>query len=98
LISSKPEYAFVAWNSIAVTDSSKLERIEKCSTHCHRIFFQNIQYHYDNSLEELNVKILHTRCRHTDPLYLINSYHGVKCCPSVLETVCIRVPARNMCT
>jgi hypothetical protein len=43
---SKLEYASVAWNSVTVTDSNKLERVQKTfAALCHRRFFHNMDYH-----------------------------------------------------
>jgi hypothetical protein len=40
LAKSTLEYASVAWNSVIVTDSNKLERIQrKFATFCHSRFF-----------------------------------------------------------
>jgi hypothetical protein len=43
LVRPKLEYASVAWNSIASTDASQLERIQrKFVSLCHRRFFQSL--------------------------------------------------------
>jgi hypothetical protein len=47
-------------------------------------------------LQKLNLLTLHNRHRHFDALFLINVFNGAKCCPSVLETVEIRVPTRHI--
>jgi hypothetical protein len=39
---------------------------------------------------------LHIRRHRLDALFLIQVYTGYKFCPSVLETVGLRVPARNI--
>jgi hypothetical protein len=62
----------------------------------HYSFFYDIEYHYDITLEKLNLQTLHIRRRHIDALFLINSFCGTKYCPSVLETVGLRVPTRNI--
>jgi hypothetical protein len=55
LVISKPEYASVAWNSLA--DSSKLGHIQrKFVALCYSRFFQDIEYHCDNLLEKLNLQ------------------------------------------
>jgi hypothetical protein len=51
-----------------------------------------VEYHYDSILEKLNLQTLHIRRRHFDALFLINAFCGTKYCPSVMETVSIRVP------
>jgi hypothetical protein len=63
---------------------------------CHNTFLQDVEYNYDNILEKLNFLTLHIRRRHSDALFLINVFSGTKCCPSVLETAGIRVPAKNI--
>jgi hypothetical protein len=55
-----------------------------------------MEYHYDNLLERLNLLTLHNRRRHFDALFLVNVFCGTKCCPSVLETVGLRIPSRNI--
>jgi hypothetical protein len=66
------------------------------ATLCQKIFFQDVEYHYDNSLEKLNLETLHIRLRHFDAMFLINVFSGTRHCPSVLETVDIRVFTRNI--
>jgi hypothetical protein len=67
LVRSKLEYASVAWNSVTITESSKLEHMQrKFAALCHKIFFQDVVYRYDNILEKLNLQSLHIRRRHFD--------------------------------
>ncbi|PNF24361.1 hypothetical protein B7P43_G11030 [Cryptotermes secundus] len=97
LVRSKLEYASVVWNSVTNTDSNKLERIQrKFAALCHNRFFHDTEYHYINMLDMLNLRSLHTRRRHIDALFLICVFKGDKNCPSVLETVGIRAPSRNI--
>jgi hypothetical protein len=73
-VRSKLEYATVVWNSITNTDSNKLERVQrKFAGLCHNRFFQDVDYHYSNILDKLNLQTLHVRRRHIDALFLINS-------------------------
>jgi hypothetical protein len=98
LVKSELENMSVTWNSVTITYSNKFECINrKFSAHCHNRFFflQNMEYHYDNFLEKLNLLTLHFRRRHSDALLIINIFSGAKCCPSVLETAGILVPARD---
>lgn len=97
LVRSKLEYASVVWNSVTITDSNKLERIQrKFAALCHNRFFTDMDYHYVNMLNKLKLQTLHFRRRHIDALFLISVFKGVSNCPSVLETVGIRVPSRNI--
>ena len=97
LVRSKLEYASVAWNSITNTDSNKLERIQKkFASLCHYRFFYDTDYHYIDALDKLKLPTLHTRRRQIDALFLIRTFNGSLNCPSVLETVGIRVPSRNI--
>jgi hypothetical protein len=81
-VRSNLEYASVAWNSVTFTDSNKLERVQgKFAALCHRRFFQDIEYHYGNMLEKLNLRTLHMRRRHFDALFLINGFSDTKYCP-----------------
>jgi hypothetical protein len=96
LIGCELEYASVAWNSVTIADSNKLERIQrKFAAFCHNRVFQDVEYHCDNILEILNMLTVLTSRRHFDALLLLNVFSGAKCCPSVLETVGIRVPTSN---
>jgi hypothetical protein len=73
LVRYKLEYASVAWNSVTITDSNKLERVQrKFAALCHKIFFQDVECHCDNILEKLNLQTLHIRRRHFSALFLIN--------------------------
>jgi hypothetical protein len=96
LVRSKLEYASVAWNSVTATDSNKLERVQKKCCPLPQKIFYDIEYHYDITLEQLNLQTLHVRRRHIDALFSINAFCGTKYCPSVLETVGLRVPTRNI--
>jgi hypothetical protein len=67
LIMSEIEYASIAWNSVTITDSNKLDHIlRKFKALSHNDFFQDVEYCYDNLLEELNLLTLHMRHRHSD--------------------------------
>jgi hypothetical protein len=65
--------------SITNTDSNKLECIQrKFAALCHNRFFQDVDYHYINTLDKLNLRTLHVRRRHIDALFLINVFR----CPN----------------
>jgi hypothetical protein len=82
--------------TLLLTDSHILEFIQgKYAALCHNRLFQDVEHHYDNFWGKINLLTLHDGRRHFDDLSLINVLSGAKCCPSVLETVGIRVPIRN---
>jgi hypothetical protein len=90
-------YYYYYYYYVAITDSNKLERVQrKFAALCQKRFFPDVEYHYDNVLGKLNLQTLHIRRRHFDAVFLINVFSGTKQCPSVLETVGIRVPTRNI--
>jgi hypothetical protein len=96
LVRPKLEYASVTWNSISSTDASKLERIQrKFVSLCHRRLFSHLSYSYANVLNYLKFRTLSDRRWHLDALFLLNVYNGSKFCPTLLETVGLRVPNRN---
>jgi hypothetical protein len=80
-------------NMMILTDSKKLERIQNNSQPFSTV---DMDYHYDNLSEKLNLLTLHMRSRHSDALLLINIFSGTIYCPSVLEAVGNRVPTRNV--
>jgi hypothetical protein len=85
------------WKSDTITNPKNLERIRrKFAVPCPSRFFQNAEYHYDDILEKFNLQTLHIRCRHFNNLFLINVFSGTKYCPSVFETVGIRVLTRKI--
>jgi hypothetical protein len=94
LVRSKLEYASVVWNSITSTDANKLELIQqRFAALCFNRFFPGAHYCYSLALEELKLHTLRMRHR-LDALFLTHVYFGSKFCPSVLEIVGLRVPAR----
>lgn len=59
LVKSKLEYSSVAWNSAKIADSSKLEHVLwKFVARCHYKVFQDIEYQYDNLLENFKLNFL----------------------------------------
>jgi hypothetical protein len=95
LIRSKLEYAFVIWNNLSLTDSNKVENIQrKFANLCYYHFFHaDILHNYNLVLNSLNFRTLYSR-RHLDALFLINVFKDRINCPSILVTVGIRVPTR----
>jgi hypothetical protein len=49
-----------------ITNSSKLERIQR------NRFFQELEYHYGNLLENLNLLVMRVRHHHSDDFFLIH--------------------------
>jgi hypothetical protein len=91
IVRSKLEYASVVWNSITNTDSNKLERIQrKFAALCLNRFFQDVDYHYINTLNKLNLQTLHVRRRHIDALFFINILEAINSAPlSSKQSACV---------
>jgi hypothetical protein len=79
------------------TDAKKLERIQrKFVALCQNRFCTHNHVTYEVLLEFLKLHTLHDRRLHLDALFFISVYSGLKCCPSVLDTMGIRAPSRNV--
>jgi hypothetical protein len=78
--------------------SNKLESIQrKFANLCHYRFLQFvIPRKYDLILNCLNFRTLHSRRRHLDALFLINIFKSKMNCHSIMDTVGIRVPTRQI--
>jgi hypothetical protein len=64
---------------------------------CHYWFFQfDILHNYDLILNCLNFRTLYSRQHHLNVLFLINVFNGKINCHSIMNTVDIRVPARQI--
>jgi hypothetical protein len=61
---------------------------------CSNRFFPKVHYCYSLALKELKLHTLRMRRHRLDALFLTQVYFGFKICPSVLEIVGLRVPAR----
>jgi hypothetical protein len=97
LIRSKFEYASFVWNSVTTTDANKVERIQqKFAALCYNRFLPQVYYTYSNALEHLKLHSLRKRRDHLEALFLIQVYLDSKFCPSVLETVGLRVLTRHL--
>jgi hypothetical protein len=96
LVRPKLEYASVVWNSITCCDASKLQRIQwKFASLCHHRFFSHLPYSYTNVLNYLKFHTLSDLRCHLDALFLLNVFSGSKFCPTLLETVSLRVSHQN---
>jgi hypothetical protein len=94
---SELDHASGAWNSVTITDSNKFERKErKFAAHCHNRCVRDMWYQYDNLLERSNLLTLRNRRRQFDAFFIISAFSGTEHRPSVLETVGLRGPARNI--
>jgi hypothetical protein len=94
LVRSMLQNAAVVWNSITSTDASKLERLQqRLAAPCFYCFFPQVRYCYTLPLQELNLHTLRMRRHRLDAVFLTQVYSGSKFCPSVLETVGLRVSA-----
>jgi hypothetical protein len=98
LIWSKLEYASVVWNNLSLTDSNKIENIKRIFANlCYFLLFQAyFLRNYNSILNSLNFRTLNSRRRHLDALFLINVFKGKINCPSILDSVGIRVPTRQI--
>jgi hypothetical protein len=95
LVRSKLEYASVVWIR---SDSAKLERIQrKFAPPCYTRFFSNASTSkYEDILDRLNFLPLHVRRKHLDADFLINAFKGNITCPSILDSVGLRIPSRSI--
>jgi hypothetical protein len=98
LVRSRLEYASVIWNNLTLTDSKKLESIQrKFANLCHYRFPQLVSpRNYDLILNCINFRTLYSRRRHLHALFLINVFKGKINCHSIIDTVGIRVPIRQI--
>jgi hypothetical protein len=98
LITSKLEYASVVWNNISLTDSNKIENIQrKFANLCYYLFFQaDFLRNYNSILNCLNFRTLHSRRRRLHALFLINIFKAKINYPSILDSVGIRVSTRQI--
>jgi hypothetical protein len=80
-----------------ITDSSKLERIQREFTALWQSsFLQDMEFNCDNLLERLDLLTLRNKCRLFEAFFLINIFIDTKFCPSILETVGLEAPTRNI--
>jgi hypothetical protein len=80
-----------------LTDSNKLENIQRKFANLLLSFLSgSFLRNYNFILNSLNFRTLHSRRRHLDALFLINAFRGKINCPSISDTVGIRVPTRHI--
>jgi hypothetical protein len=98
LIRSKPEYASIVWNKLTSTDSNKIENIQtKSENLCYYLLFQfGILRNNVLILSYLHFRTLYFRRQHLDAFILIDFLKGKVNSHSIMDTVSIRVPARQI--
>jgi hypothetical protein len=98
LIRSKLEYASVAWNNLALADSNKLENIlKKFASLCYNRFIQSNSFcEYEFMLNYLKFKTLYCRRQNLDALFLISVFKNRTECGSIMDTVGLRVPTKQI--
>jgi hypothetical protein len=96
LVPSKLEYDSIAWNNLTITDSSKLESIQKKFAHlcCRRLYQFDFPRNYDVILELLGLKTLHSRRMHLNALFLISVFNNTINCQSIMDTISLLVPSK----
>jgi hypothetical protein len=95
---SNPEYASVAWNNLTLADCNKLKNIQrKFANLCYNRFIQsNCSCNYELMLNYLHLKTLYSRRQHIDALFLVNvSKNKMNCC-SIMDTVGLHIPAKQI--
>jgi hypothetical protein len=94
------EYASVVWNNLTLADSTrnKLENTQSkfanlcCNRFIHPISFCN----YGWMLIYLYFKTLYSRRQDLDALFLINAFKNKIVCWSIMDTVGVRVPTKQI--
>jgi hypothetical protein len=86
----------VAWNSITLNNSSKLEQIQRkfADLYHSRLFIGTCYNRYEDILVSLNLSTLHSRCQFCDALFLINVFKEINC-SSIINTVSLQVPTKS---
>lgn len=71
-VQPKLEYAFVAWNTITLLDSSNLERVKEIYALCHSRFFEGICCsNCQGIVARLNISTLYSKQRHLHTIFLL---------------------------
>jgi hypothetical protein len=96
LFRPKLEYASVVWNKLTVTDSNKIENLQrKFASLCYLSFQFDILTNYGLILNCLNFRTLYSGRRHLEILFIIKVVKGKIKCHSIMDTVGIRVPTKQ---
>jgi hypothetical protein len=97
LIRSKLEYASVVWNNLTLADSNKLENTKKFANLCYNRFIQSNSFcDYEFMLNYLQFKTLYSRRQNLDVLFLISVFKNRTECCSIMDTVSLRVPTKQI--
>jgi hypothetical protein len=98
LICSKLEYMSVVWNNLTLADSNKLENILRKFAHlCYNRFMQPSSFcNYETMLNYLHFKMLFYRLQNFDTLFLINVFKNKIGWCSVMHTVGLCVPTKQI--
>jgi hypothetical protein len=86
------------WNNLTSTNSNKIrDTHNKFTSLCYYHVLQlDILRNYDLILNYLDFRTLYSRLRHIDALFIINVSKGKINCHSNMDTVGVRVPARQI--
>jgi hypothetical protein len=98
LIRSKLEYVSVVWSNRTLANSIKLENIQRefANVCYNRFIHPNFVCNYESILNYLCFKTLYSRRQNLDALFLINvSKNKMDCC-SIMDTVGLRVPTKQI--
>jgi hypothetical protein len=98
LLLSNLEYASVAWNNLTLAGSNKLENIQRKFVNlcCNRFIQSNYLRNYELILNYLHLKTLHSRRQHLDALFLVNVFKNKINCYSIMDTVGLYIPAKQI--
>jgi hypothetical protein len=100
LVCSNLEYASVAWNILTLADSTrnKLENTQRKSDNlCYNRFMQSIvSRNYELMSTYLHLKTLYSRRQHLDALFLVNVFKNKLNCCSIMDTVGLHIPAKQI--
>jgi hypothetical protein len=98
LVRSNLEYSSVAWINVTLADSNKLENLQrKLANLCYNRFIQpNFSHTYESILNYLHLKTLYSRRQHLDALFLVNVFKYIINCFSMMDTVGLYIPAKQV--